>query len=132
VIGREDLIEDPRSGENLQRVQNRAWVSEQLLAWTRRHTTDEVVAALAGEVPVGPVNRAVEIFADPHVKARQMLVEVPLPGNNESVVLAGVPVKMTATPTGIYRRAPRLGEHTEEILAEAGLPAGARAGEGAR
>jgi crotonobetainyl-CoA:carnitine CoA-transferase CaiB-like acyl-CoA transferase len=38
------------------------------------------------------------------------------------LVIAGCPIKMTGTPTGIYARAPQLGEHTEQVLAEAGLP----------
>jgi crotonobetainyl-CoA:carnitine CoA-transferase CaiB-like acyl-CoA transferase len=79
--------------------------------------------ALAGRVPVGPVNTAPDLFADPHVRARGMLAEIELPGDNPRVHLAGAPIKLTATPSGVYRRPPRLGEHTAEVLAEAGLSA---------
>ncbi len=121
AMDRNDLIDDERSNGNLTRLENRDFVSEQIEAWTKSRTTSEIVDALAGVVPVGPRNQAPDIFADPHVEARQMLVEVPLPGDNESVVYAGSPIKMTATPPGIYRRAPNLGEHTDEVLASIGL-----------
>jgi crotonobetainyl-CoA:carnitine CoA-transferase CaiB-like acyl-CoA transferase len=94
-------------------------VDEVILEWTRRRTTREVVNALAPRVPVGPVNNAADIFADPHVKVREMLVEIEQPGNNRPITLAGSPIKLTATPSGVYRRPPNLGEHSEEILAEA-------------
>ena len=52
---------------------------------------------------------------------RRMLVEVPQPDGTRPVVLPGPPIKLTATPGGVYRRPPRLGEHTAEVLAEVGL-----------
>jgi crotonobetainyl-CoA:carnitine CoA-transferase CaiB-like acyl-CoA transferase len=67
------------------------------------------------------VNTAADIFADPHAQVRGMLVEVEQPGDNRSITLAGSPIKLTGTPSGIYRRPPNIGEHSEEILAEAGI-----------
>jgi crotonobetainyl-CoA:carnitine CoA-transferase CaiB-like acyl-CoA transferase len=80
-----------------------------------------VVSALAGTVPVGPVNTAADIFADPHMKVRGMLAEVEQPGKGRPITLAGQPIKLTGTPGGVYRRPPNLGEHTREVLAEAGI-----------
>jgi len=119
IIGRPDLVADERCTNVFQRVEHRDFVDEVILEWTRRRTTREVVNALAPRVPVGPVNNAADIFADPHVKVREMLVEIEQPGNNRPITLAGSPIKLTATPSGVYRRPPNLGEHTEEILAEA-------------
>ena len=96
-------------------------VSYTHLDWTSAHSTREIVAAIGGKVPVGPVNTAKDIFEDPHPRARGMLVEVEQPGDNPPLVLAGCPIKLTGTPSGIYARAPRLGENTEQILAEAGI-----------
>jgi crotonobetainyl-CoA:carnitine CoA-transferase CaiB-like acyl-CoA transferase len=61
------------------------------------------------------------IFADPHAAARGMLAEVEQPGAPEPVVIAGTPIKLDGSPGGVRRRAPLLGEHSREILAEAGF-----------
>jgi crotonobetainyl-CoA:carnitine CoA-transferase CaiB-like acyl-CoA transferase len=121
VIGRPDLVDDERTRNVLVRASHRELVNEAILAWTRQTTTREVVAALARRVPVGPVNTAADIFADPHAKIRGMLVEVEQPGNNRPITLAGPPIKLTGTPSAVYRRPPKIGEHSEEILAEAGI-----------
>lgn len=120
VIGRDDLVDDDRTRTNRERVANAPFVREAIAAWTSTRPTAEVVAALAGHVPVGPVNTAADIFADPHVAARSMLVTVEQPDGSAPVVLAGSPIKLTETPAGVYRRPPRLGEHTAEVLAEIG------------
>jgi len=121
AMARPDLVDDERSSNLFQRVANRDFVTEAIVAWTRAHATREVVAALARKVPVGPVNTAADIFADPHAKIRGMLVEVEQPGENPPLTLAGPPIKLTETPSGVYRRPPRIGEHSDEILAEAGI-----------
>ena len=121
VIGRPDLADDDRSRTNRERVANAAFVREVVSAWTATRTRAEILAALGGRVPVGPVQTADAVFADPHVDARAMLVEVPQPDGSRPVVLPGPPIKLTGTPAGVYRRPPRLGEHTAEVLAEVGL-----------
>jgi crotonobetainyl-CoA:carnitine CoA-transferase CaiB-like acyl-CoA transferase len=121
IVGRPDLLDDDRTRTNRERVANASFVREVISAWTKAQNTGEIVAALAGRVPVGPVQAADDIFDDPHVQARQMLVEVPQPDGSRPVVLPAPPIKLTATPAGVYRRPPRLGEHTDEVLAEVGL-----------
>jgi crotonobetainyl-CoA:carnitine CoA-transferase CaiB-like acyl-CoA transferase len=118
LIGRPDLVTDERTKDNRRRSENRPFVTEILTAWTRAQTKKEVVGRLGGKVPVGPVNTAADVFADPHVWIRKMLAEVELPGANGTLTLAATPIKLTATPAGIYRRPPLLGEHTAEILEE--------------
>jgi crotonobetainyl-CoA:carnitine CoA-transferase CaiB-like acyl-CoA transferase len=122
LIGRVDLIDDPRTFENIARLEHRDVVIDAISAWTRTRTKAEVLAELAGRVPVGPVNRARDIFADPHVAARGMLAEIELPGTGERVQIAAPPIHFTHTPTRVYRRPPLLDEHRAEILAEAGIP----------
>jgi crotonobetainyl-CoA:carnitine CoA-transferase CaiB-like acyl-CoA transferase len=123
AMDRQDLIADDRSRSNPRRVANAEFVRGLIAAWTQARTTREIVSALGGKVPVGPVNTAKDIFADPHARVRNMLVEVQPPGDNPPLTITGSPIKMTGTPAGIYARAPLLGEHSAEILAEAGLAA---------
>jgi crotonobetainyl-CoA:carnitine CoA-transferase CaiB-like acyl-CoA transferase len=118
IMDRPDLIYDERTTSSRERVENAAFVRSVISAWTSARTTAEVVAALGGRVPVGPVHDAPGLFADPHVRAREMLVAVEHPGSPRPGVLPGSAIKFTATPAGIYRRPPRLGEHTEEVLGE--------------
>jgi len=121
ATGRPDLVEDERTRDIFARGCNRDFTNESILAWTRSRTTGEIVAALGGSVPVGPVQNAEDIFRDPHAQVRQMLVEVEQPGANPPLTLAGAPIKLSETPSGIYRRPPKIGEHTAEVLAEAGI-----------
>jgi formyl-CoA transferase len=60
------------------------------------------------------------VFADPQVRAREMVVEVDHPALGRTRVL-GSPIKMSGTPPDVGRRAPMLGEHTDEVLREAGF-----------
>jgi crotonobetainyl-CoA:carnitine CoA-transferase CaiB-like acyl-CoA transferase len=121
AIGRPELVTDDRTRNVNRRVANAEFVRGILAEWTTAHSTREIVDAIGGKVPVGPVNTAKDIFEDPHPTTRAMLVEVEQPGNNPPLVIAGCPIKLTGTPSGIYARAPRLGEHTEQVLADAGI-----------
>ena len=76
-----------------------------------------VEAALGGKVPCGPVNQPVDLFSDPPIKARDMLVAVDQP-QGRPVVQVNTPIRFTETPAGIYARPPKLGEHSDEIRAE--------------
>jgi len=121
AMGRTDLVDDERTRTVFARNTHRDFTNEAVLGWTRARRTREVVEALAGRAPVGPVQNAEDIFRDPHVRVRNMLVEVEQPGSNAPLTLAGAPIKLTETPSGVYRRPPLVGEHTLEVLAEAGI-----------
>jgi len=121
AIGRDVLADDERFTGGFDRLVNRPALNEEIVAWTSTVTTKEIVDLLGGVVPVGPVNDIEAIYADPHVAARQMLVEVEQPDGSRPVTLAGQPIKMTKSHTGIRSRPPRLGEHTDEILEAAGI-----------
>jgi crotonobetainyl-CoA:carnitine CoA-transferase CaiB-like acyl-CoA transferase len=117
LIGRPDLAADERTKTNRLRVRHRDFVREVMVGWTTARTTGEVVGHLAGRVPVGPVNNAADLFEDPHLAARRMLVAVDHPGSGRPLVFPSPAIRYTGTPAGVYRRAPRLGEHTDEVLA---------------
>ena len=120
-MGSPELATDQRFDRPPQRLANRPELNDILGRWTLSKTTAEIVDLLSGDVPVGPVNDMAAIFADPHVAAREMLVEVEQPDGTRSVTLAGQPIKMSRSYTGVRRRPPLLGEHTDEVLAEAGI-----------
>jgi crotonobetainyl-CoA:carnitine CoA-transferase CaiB-like acyl-CoA transferase len=120
-MGSAELAIDERFDRASHRLTNRPALNELIVRWTTSKTTAEIVELLRGDVPVGPVNDMAAIFADPHVAARNMLVEVEQPDGSRPVTLAGQPIKMSKSSTGVRSRPPRLGEHTTEILAAAGI-----------
>lgn len=123
AMGRPELADDPRFVNNNQRLAHASETVGIVEDWTRVHTKAEIAMALDGKVPFGPVNTAADIYADPHVAVREMLVEVEHPGSATPVTIASTPVRLSATPGGVHRRAPLVGEDTDEVLAALGLSA---------
>ena len=86
-------------------------------------TKAELKELFGGKIPFSPIYNAAEIFADPHYTVRQMLPQVEQPGSATPVCVPGVPVKLSLTPGEVRHRAPLLGEHSRQILAEVGVDA---------
>jgi crotonobetainyl-CoA:carnitine CoA-transferase CaiB-like acyl-CoA transferase len=124
VIGRADMIKDPRFATNSDRVRNRALVDEAVGAWFAQKTRDEALAFMRGAgVSVGPVYNIDDAVADPHFRKRQIIVDVEDPELGVLPMHNIVP-RLSGTP-GVWRRpAPHLGQHTDEILRGAGLDDG--------
>ena len=120
IMGRPGLGEDPRFATNEERVRRAPEVRRIIAEWTSVRTKAEVVAALGGAVPCGPLNDARDILVDPHVAARGMVVWLEHPGCAGPKAVAGPPIKLTETPAAVRDRAPLLGEHTRRVLTEAG------------
>jgi crotonobetainyl-CoA:carnitine CoA-transferase CaiB-like acyl-CoA transferase len=135
-MGRPELAVDPGYRSNENRIARRTEVEALVADWTRQHTRADLTALLGGEIPFAPVYNAADVFADPHYRARQMLVETEFPGAAHPLVLAGTPVKMSETPGAIRKRAPLVGEHSEAVFTEFGFDsteiAALRAGAAAR
>ena len=121
AMDRVDLMTDERSASNKARLEHVDWVEEQICAWTSNHTRQQIMEKLDGGIPVGPVQDMSDIYADPHVVARQMLESCAPGGDNPDITLAASPIKFTETPTGLYQSPPGLGAHNEEVLAEFGI-----------
>ena len=116
VLDLPDLIKDPRFATNAERVKHRKELAALLQRRFDRETTAHWLSRLEAEgVPAGPILTYDQVFADPQVRHREMVVEVDHPVAGQSRVL-GVPIKFTESPAGIRRAAPTLGQHTSEIL----------------
>ncbi|MGV6476346.1 MULTISPECIES: CaiB/BaiF CoA transferase family protein [Azotobacter] len=121
AIGRPELGEDPALAHNDGRAAQSAQLDEAIAAWTSAHSMDEVLASLeTAEVPAGRIYSVVDIVADPHYQAREMLVQAELPGGTK-VKMPGIVPKLSDTPGEIRWQGPSLGEHTAQVLAEFGL-----------
>ena len=118
TIGRADLPDDPRFVTNADRMANLpALVDELEQALAGRTTAEWVDALLEAGVPAGPILDYAQVVADPHTRARAMVVEMEHPEAG-TVRALGIPVKLSATPGTIRRPAPLLGQHSDEIRAE--------------
>jgi len=105
------LKDDPRFATNAQRVAHRELLVPQLQAVLAGRDKAYWLAVLeqAG-VPAGPINRIDEVFADPQLIARGMVINVPHP-DNADLQLVGNPIKLSRTPVVYHKAPPRLGEH---------------------
>lgn len=119
AIDRKDLVGNPRYETPDARWQNRAEVDALVETWTRQRTKHEVMTILAGAgVPCGACLDTAEVLADPHLLARDMIVEMDHPVRGRFVTV-GNPIKLSASPTTITP-SPLLGQHREAILGELG------------
>jgi formyl-CoA transferase len=119
AIGREDLIGDSRYDTADARVQHKDEVNALIEAWTMRRSKYEVMKVLAGAgVPCGACQDTGEVLNDPHLHARNMIVEVEHPVRGR-YLSAGNPVKLSASHVEISA-APLLGQHNGELLQELG------------
>lgn len=115
-----ELKEDPLYRTQTARVANRARINAIVGGKLATQSTEYWVEVLnAAGVPCGPVYGVDQVFRDPQVLAQQMVQEVEQPGYG-MVRMLGFPMKFSATPCRVRRPAPRLGEHTAEVLAELG------------
>ena len=120
VLGLEGLVSDPRYTARSDRKSNEVELAAVLEETLQQETTEHWLEQLeAAGVPAGPLNNLHQMYSDPQVQARNMMVEFEDPelGTIKNI---GIPVKLSATPGKIRRRAPGLGEHTLEILLQAG------------
>ena len=115
MIGKPELADDPRFKTNAERVRNNELIVGLLQAEVAKRSTADWMTALEAEgIPAGPVLHHDEVFADPQILARGMVAEVEHAKAGRQKTL-GVPLKMSATPGGVRRAAPTLGQHDAEV-----------------
>ena len=124
VMGNDALVQDPRFKDDLARGDNGEALSAIMQTWCDTRTTAEALAALeANRIPAGPVYTPQQALDDKHVKDAKFMHPMDFPGAANPVPVLQEPVKLSRTPLTIRRRAPALGEHTDQILLELGYDA---------
>ena len=126
LIGRPELAEDPAYATTAPRLARRETVDALLRDWLADRSVAEAEAALLGAgLPFARVRSFAEAARDPHVRERDMLQDTPVEGGRAP--LTGPAAKFSRTPTRIRSGPPALGEHTDAILTELGVPDDERA-----
>jgi crotonobetainyl-CoA:carnitine CoA-transferase CaiB-like acyl-CoA transferase len=126
TIGRPELKTDPRFIDNTARVANRNALDEIVGAFIAQRSQAENLALFeAAGVTVGPVCSVADLMDDPYVQGREAIVEVE-DRDLGSVPMHNVIPRFSAMPDPFRRQAPKIGEHTEDLRRELGLPAAKR------
>jgi crotonobetainyl-CoA:carnitine CoA-transferase CaiB-like acyl-CoA transferase len=120
-MGNEDLAADPRFKDDLARGDNGEALSAIMQTWCDGRTVAEALELLeANRVPAGAVYTPQQALEDKHVNEAGFFHSMEFPGTAKPVPVLQEPVMLSRTPLTIRRRAPKLGEHTDQILRELG------------
>jgi crotonobetainyl-CoA:carnitine CoA-transferase CaiB-like acyl-CoA transferase len=121
LMGEEHWLTDPRFKDDQGRGDHGDVISKRMAQWTTERTTDEALAELEkAKIPAGPLYSPQQALEDAHIRAAGLLHDTDYPGLPRPAPLAPTPVDLSETPGRFAHRAPMLGEHTDEILAELG------------
>jgi crotonobetainyl-CoA:carnitine CoA-transferase CaiB-like acyl-CoA transferase len=121
ALDRREWLDDARFASDAERVAHRTVLASAIEAVTvTRPCADWLVMLDAAGIPCGRINDYAQVFGDPQVVARDMAVSMDHPTLGRLQTL-GTPIKMSATPLHVTRRAPLLGEHTAQVLREFGF-----------
>ena len=121
LVGRPELFDDPRFADDDQRWRHGAVLNAIMAQWCADKTKAEAVDLLeAAKLPAAPMQSTQEVLDDEHVDAMGYLHRMAFPGTARDVPVIETPFRLSATPGRVRTRAPLLGEHSDEILAEIG------------
>lgn len=121
LIERADLANDPELQDNIGRAKHADRLDQAIAQWTSQRPLEEVLDKLnEANVPSGRSYDARDIANDPHYRAREMILQTQL-SDGSPIEVPGIVPKLSKTPGQVDRLAPKLGEHTEEILKELGV-----------
>ena len=121
LMGERHWLDDPRFKDDLARGDNGEAISKRMAEWTATRTTAEALAGLEGtKIPAAPLYSPQQALEDAHIRTAKLLEDTDYPGLARKAPLAPTPVDLSETPGRFRHRAPTIGEHTAEILAELG------------
>jgi crotonobetainyl-CoA:carnitine CoA-transferase CaiB-like acyl-CoA transferase len=124
LMGEDEWLTDPRFKDDLSRGDHGEVISKRMTEWTIGRTTEEALAELEkAKIPAGPLYSPQRALDDEHIRAAGLLTDTDYPGIPRPAPLAPTPVDLSESPGRFRRRAPTLGEHTDEILTELGFGA---------
>jgi len=110
--------DDPRLVDMASRVRHREALDALVGEWTKQRTPHEVMDLLQAEgVPAGAVQSGEDLFNDPHLRAREMVLETKHP-KLPTLAYPGIPIKLSETPGVINRHAPDLGQDNDYVFGE--------------
>jgi len=120
LLERPDWLTNPDYADDTRRVRNRASLAREIEVVTVQRPRQYWLNLFeANGIPSGPINNYEQVFADPHIRARELIVETDHPELGR-IPTIGAPIKMSVTPPIAGRPAPLLGQHTREVLREIG------------
>jgi crotonobetainyl-CoA:carnitine CoA-transferase CaiB-like acyl-CoA transferase len=115
VLGREDLIRDPRFATTQERCKNRADLQSALEGTLQKESAEFWFQKITAQgIPASPVNTLDRVLADRHIQERKAIVKVEV--GNTSIQAPAIPIRFSKTPGAIRTLGPKLGEHTRDIL----------------
>ena len=122
LMGESHWLEDARFATDESRALHGETISARMTEWTVQRTTEEALAGLeAASIPAAPLYSPQQALDDAHIKATGFLQDVDYPGLVQPAPVASTPIDLSEAPGKLRRRAPSLGEHTDEILRELGF-----------
>lgn len=125
LIGEEHWLTDPCFKDDQSRADNGAAISARMSVWCGARNCAEALAELEkANIVAGQVYSPQQALDDEHIRAAHLLEEREFPELGRTLPLAPTPIDLSETPGTYRRRAPLIGEHTDEILASLGYPAG--------
>ena len=121
LMGESYWLTDPCFKDDISRGDHGAIISERMGRWCAERTTDQVLEILGeAKIPCGPVLKPQQTLDHPHIQAVRFFQPMEFPGMPKPAPIARAPVFLSETPGSIRHRAPVVGEHTDEIMAELG------------
>lgn len=121
LMGEPEWLDDPRFANDELRGRHNDLINGRMARWCAERTSEECIAALSeAKIPCGPVLTAQQALDHPQIAALDLLQPVDYPGLPKPAPVARAPLNLSDTPGGIRHRAPTLGEHTQDVLAELG------------